>query len=88
MRLFLFDIDGTLIWSHGAGRLELTRALVATYGTVGPVEGYDFRGKTDPCIVSDLMRAAGIPHDVVQARLGTCFDVYVSHLEGLIADGH
>jgi len=88
MRLFLFDIDGTLIWAHGAGRLALTRALVATYGTVGPVQDYDFRGKTDPCIVSDLMRAAGIPHDVVQTRLGTCFDMYVTHLEALISDGH
>jgi phosphoglycolate phosphatase-like HAD superfamily hydrolase len=88
MRLFLFDVDGTLIWAHGAGRLALTRALEAVYGTAGVVHDYDFRGKTDPQIVFDLLRAAGVPDDRIRARLAACFDAYVSYLEGLIADGH
>jgi phosphoglycolate phosphatase len=88
MRLFLFDIDGTLIWAHGAGRLALTRALEAVYGTAGVVQHYDFRGKTDPQIVLDLLRAAGLPDDLIRARLQACFDTYVSNLEGLIGDGH
>lgn len=88
MRLFLFDIDGTLVTAHGAGRLALTRALETVYGTAGPVQHYDFRGKTDPQIVWDLMRGAGIPTEVIQARIEACFDTYVRYLEGLIADGH
>ena len=48
MRLYLFDVDGTLISAHGAGRLALTRALEDTYGTAGPADLYDSRGKTDP----------------------------------------
>jgi len=88
MRLFLFDIDGTLINAHGAGRLALTHAFEAVYGTPGTGQMYDFRGKTDPQIVLDLMRAAGIPEDVVRSRLGSCFDTYVRHLEHLIANGH
>ncbi len=88
MRLFLFDIDGTLILAHGAGRLALIRALEAVYGTAGAVHQYDFRGKTDPQIVGDLLQAAGVPDDLIRARLADCFDAYVSYLERLIADGH
>ncbi len=88
MRLFLFDIDGTLVTAHGAGRLALTQALQAVYGTAGSGEGYDFRGKTDPQIVFDLLRAAGLPDELIQARLAACFDAYVHNLEDLIADGH
>lgn len=88
MRLYLFDIDGTLVTAHGAGRLSLTRALEATFGTAGPVEHYDFRGKTDPQIVIDLMTAAGVSEDVIHSRLGGCFDAYVRHLDALIEDGH
>lgn len=88
MRLYLFDVDGTLINAHGAGRLALTRALTAVYGIAEPVHRYDFRGKTDPQIVLDLMTASGIPEDVVRVSLGDCFDAYVRNLEGLIANGH
>ncbi len=88
MRLYLFDVDGTLIYAHGAGRLALTRALEDTYGTAGPADLYDSRGKTDPQIVFELMTAASIPGAVVRARLGDCLDTYVCNLEGLIANGH
>lgn len=88
MRLYLFDVDGTLINAHGAGRLALTRAFEAVYGTPGTGGRYDFRGKTDPQIVLDLMMAADIPEDVVRARLRDCLDAYVHHLEGLIDNGH
>jgi phosphoglycolate phosphatase-like HAD superfamily hydrolase len=62
--------------------------MEAVYGTTGPVQHYDFRGKTDPQIVTDLMRAAGVSEDVIHARLTGCFGAYLRHLEGLIADGH
>jgi phosphoglycolate phosphatase-like HAD superfamily hydrolase len=88
MRLFLFDIDGTLISGHGVGRLALTRAMQETYGTAGAYERYDFRGMTDPRIVRDLLRGAGVPEEILQARLLSCFDLYVDYLEALIADGH
>jgi phosphoglycolate phosphatase len=87
VRLFLFDIDGTILTARGTGRAALGRALQATYGTAGAIDRYDFRGKTDPRIVSDLMEAAGIPAATVAARLATCFDVYVRELAALLADG-
>lgn len=86
-RLFLFDIDGTLVTAGGAGRIALGRALASVYGTTGPIESYDFRGKTDPRIVLDLMRAAGVVEDVIQDRLAACFEAYVAELEALVGDG-
>lgn len=87
MRLFLFDIDGTLIHARGAGRKAIGKAMLEVYGTVGPVDTYDLRGRTDPRIVIDLMTTAGLPEDVVRARLSACFQLYVRELEALLANG-
>ena len=87
MRLYLFDIDGTLVSARGAGRIALTSALVKTFGTAGAVDTYDFRGKTDPRIVLDLMQAAGVPERDIRVRLDSCFDAYVRELDALVGDG-
>lgn len=87
MRLFLFDVDGTLVSARGAGRAAFRRALAQVFGTTGAIDGYDFRGKTDPRIVHDLMGEAGFPHEVIEARTAECFRVYVSELETLLGDG-
>src|SRR6058998_2865383 len=59
MKLVLFDIDGTLLWTDGAGRRAIQRALVDEAGTAGPIATYRFDGKTDPQIVRDLLSLAG-----------------------------
>jgi phosphoglycolate phosphatase-like HAD superfamily hydrolase len=59
MRLILFDIDGTMLWTDGAGRRAIHRALVDEMGTAGPIDGYRFDGKTDPQIVRELLTLAG-----------------------------
>ena len=56
-RLVLFDIDGTILLTAGAGRRAITRAL---HEVVGPVDAFAdvrFDGKTDPQIVR-MMRSA------------------------------
>jgi len=88
MRLVLFDIDGTLIQAHGAGHRSLVRAMQDVFGTAGTHDAYDWRGKTDPLIVSELMRQAGVPGPLVESRLPECFDRYVRYLEETLADGH
>ncbi len=85
--LFLFDIDGTLVSAGGAGRVALGRALQTVFGTTGPIESYDFRGKTDPRIVWDLMGAAGLDAARIAGWLAACFDAYVAELDALIGDG-
>jgi phosphoglycolate phosphatase len=63
MKLVLFDIDGTLLLSDGAGKRALQRALREVFGSTGPTD-YFFDGKTDPQIVRELMRHDG--HDDVR----------------------
>lgn len=80
MRLLLFDVDGTLVSARGAGRRAIGRALEAVYGVTGPIGSYDFRGKTDPQIVLDLMGSAGVSASLVQERLASFYDRYLKDL--------
>jgi phosphoglycolate phosphatase len=80
MKLVLFDIDGTLLGTDGAGRRAIHRALLDEAGTAGPIEHYRFDGKTDPQIIGELLALAG--H--AGARDRACIDAvcrrYVEHL--------
>jgi len=87
VRLFLFDVDGTLVTARGAGRAAFGRALQATYGTPGAVDVYDFRGKTDPRIVWDLMRGAGLDNAAITRGLDAFFAAYLEELRRAIGDG-
>jgi phosphoglycolate phosphatase-like HAD superfamily hydrolase len=87
VRLFLFDIDGTLVSVRGAGRAAFARALEEIYGTAGAIERYDFRGRTDLRIVHELMTDAGVDADRIQAGLDECFGAYARELARLIGDG-
>jgi phosphoglycolate phosphatase len=88
MQLFLFDIDGTLIQAHGAGHRSLVRAMTEVFGTAGTHDDYDWRGKTDPLIIGDLLRQAGIPESVILERMPECFDRYIHYLDHMLKDGH
>lgn len=87
MKLVLFDIDGTLLHSDGAGRRAIQRALIEAYGTAGPDE-HRFDGKTDPQIVQELMEMAGIDPGTIAERMDGVFTQYVEYLrEELVAPG-
>ena len=81
MRLILFDIDGTLLWTDGAGRRAIQRALLDEMGTAGPIDNYRFDGKTDPQIVRELMALAGHPDAEAEERIAAVCRRYVSLLE-------
>ena len=85
-RALLFDIDGTLVDSLGAGRAALTRAMIQVYGETGPIEGFDFHGRTDPSIVRDLLRARGKTNPWIEARFPTLWPAYYKHLDQELAD--
>src|SRR5205807_2008118 len=87
VRLFLFDIDGTLVSVRGAGRTAFARALEETYGTAGTIDRYDFRGRTDLRIVHDLMTEAGLDVERIRAGVDDCFQAYVRELTKIIGDG-
>lgn len=67
MRLILFDIDGTLIRSHGAGREAMRAALEEVCGTAGPIDSYKMSGKIDNQILLDLLTAAQLPKERIHA---------------------
>ncbi len=54
-KLLLFDIDGTLLWSDGAGALALRQALLEVYGTAGALEQIYLAGMTDRAIVHQAL---------------------------------
>lgn len=80
MKLVLFDIDGTLLWTDGAGRRAIHRALLDEAGTAGPIDGYRFDGKTDPQIVQDLLSLAEHPRADDAALIQAVCRRYVGHL--------
>jgi len=59
--LVLFDIDGTILLTAGAGRRALTQALDGIIELNEAVAHVRFDGKTDPQIVTELLTAAGHP---------------------------
>lgn len=85
MRLILFDIDGTILWTDGAGRRAIHRALLDEMGTAGPIEGYRFDGKTDPQIVRELMELAGHPECNSEDRISAVCSRYVELLTAELA---
>lgn len=79
-RLILFDIDGTLLSADGAGKRAVYRAMMEVFGTVGRMPGYSFAGRTDPEIVTDLLRSAGVPDEEIEAALPALWFRYIEHL--------
>ena len=60
-RLVLFDIDGTLIWTGGAGSRAMTRAFAEWAGIPNGLDGIPVPGRTDTIIMSDLLRRHRLP---------------------------
>jgi phosphoglycolate phosphatase len=79
MKVVLFDIDGTLLSTGGAARRAVYQALEDVFGTPAPT-GHEFDGKTDPQIVRELMRLAGVADDVIDARAADAIARYVELL--------
>jgi phosphoglycolate phosphatase-like HAD superfamily hydrolase len=56
MHIVLFDIDGTLISSGGAGKAALEKALAEEFGITHLIEKLQLSGRTDRAIIGDLFR--------------------------------
>jgi phosphoglycolate phosphatase len=77
-KLLLFDIDGTLILTGGAGGRAMTRAFEATYGLVDALKRVDLAGRTDRIIISDALSHAGLSFE--EHRLEEFRRVYCTFL--------
>ena len=59
--LLLWDIDGTLIQSGGAGERALAIALREEFGIAGSLEDIEFAGRTDGWISRQVLAKFALP---------------------------
>jgi len=80
MRVYLFDIDGTLIDAGGAGRRAMTAAFADVFGVHQPFGAFDLLGRTDLNIVWEVCeRHLGVRPP--EAEIARFFGRYVDRLE-------
>jgi phosphoglycolate phosphatase len=84
--LLLWDIDGTLIASGGAGMRALELALRNVFGLEGSLADIDFAGRTDRWIMREVFRKFVIP--VTEENFARYFEGYVAALPGELANPH
>jgi phosphoglycolate phosphatase-like HAD superfamily hydrolase len=74
--VLLFDIDGTLVLTGGAGGRAMTRAFEDLYGVANAFDGVPFNGRTDAWILS---RAAAA-HEIGEEALARFKPLYLDYL--------
>lgn len=82
--VLLYDIDGTLITTGGAGRQAINAAFVSTFGRADACSHFSFSGMTDRAIVR-----LGLEHlrvEVDEAAIDRVIDAYLRHLEQAVRD--
>ncbi|MFO1448614.1 MAG: HAD family hydrolase [Opitutaceae bacterium] len=83
--LLLWDIDGTLLTSSGAGMRALGAALQSTFAINGSLDDIDFAGRTDPLIIRQIFTKFGLAEE--EATLNRYFDNYLAALPGELHRG-
>lgn len=79
IRLVLFDIDGTLIASGGAGLHAFAAVARSSFGAPDGMEKVSFAGRTDVSIVREFFVSRGIP--ATDANIARFLDDYVFWLD-------
>jgi len=78
--LALFDIDGTLIHTLGAGIRGMNAAFARLYGIEAALDGVPISGRTDRAIVTDAFRKIGV--EPTDAAIWALRDTYFAELPG------
>ncbi len=81
MRLVLFDIDGTLMLTGGAGMRAFYRALEQVFGITVDREIIHPDGKTDPLIAREFLRHFGQESRWDDSSRDLLFRLYLAGLE-------
>jgi len=84
-RFILFDIDGTLTDSAGAGRRALNLAVGEVTGLEDSFRGVGFAGKTDIQIIREGLEKHGL--DTGDHMISTLAARYLVHLQREVAKG-
>lgn len=88
MQIILFDIDGTLIRSGGAGKQAFEKTIADAFGKEVADHEVPFSGRTDRAIVGDLFTYCGIEN--THTAWQHFFTAYLRHLPDCMAShkGH
>ena len=78
MKLLLFDIDGTILLTHGVGRRSVETALQRVLGRAVSTEGIRFSGKTDPQILREVLLRAGLDAEANDGTFDEVVDAYAA----------
>src|SRR4029077_8267635 len=82
MPILLFDIDGTLVRTGGAGKAAMEAGLQEEFGVAAIRDTVEYSGRTDRAIGRDLLGAHGIDQSPAnQVRL---HDAYLARLPGAL----
>jgi phosphoglycolate phosphatase len=84
--LILWDIDGTILHSTGAGVTALRGAFTAVFGIEGSFEGIDFAGRTDKLIIRQIFSRYSIEY--TPANFERFIDGYISALPQSLVECH
>lgn len=80
----LFDIDGTLLKTGGAGQKAMERALTDVFGIPNPCEDIPAAGRTDRAITHDLFTHHELSPNTQQWE--EFQTVYFGHLSSTLAE--
>ena len=86
MKLLLFDIDGTLLATNGAGTRAGSRAFEKMHGIKNSMDKVDAAGKTDPIIIKELYRNE-LERAHTQDEAEELWGYYVTYLREEIKSG-
>jgi phosphoglycolate phosphatase-like HAD superfamily hydrolase len=84
--LYLFDLDGTLLHAHGAGREAFDAVMTAQHGVADASTGVSYGGKTDPAIVDEIF-AARLGRAATDTEHAAFLDAYLPRLKTNLAAG-
>src|SRR5262249_49391112 len=78
MPIILFDIDGTLVRTGGAGKAAMEAGLRVAFGITHIRDVVPYSGRTDRAISRDLLTVHGV--EPTPANQRTLQDAYLAHL--------
>ena len=81
-KLLLFDIDGTLLTSGGAGERALRLGFRDRFGIDDDLANLEIAGRTDSGIALEMLRTHRLPE--TPENIAAFFDGYLTHLADLL----